>query len=80
MISTRFTVTVVTGWQHNIPKLYTKQTESNIKHNFYKGKCRYVDVIGYGERVMILLIDDQSGKMLCSKIVNTKKKGDVLCF
>ena len=31
----------------------------------------YIDVIGYGERVMILLINDQSGKMLCSKIVNT---------
>ena len=41
----------------------------------------YVDAIRYAERViMILLINDQSGKMLWSKIVNTKKKEDVLCF
>ena len=40
----------------------------------------YIDVIGYGERVMILLINDQSGKKLYSKILNTKKKESVLCF
>lgn len=40
----------------------------------------YIDVIGYGERVMILLINDRSRKVLCSKIVNSKKKEDGLCF